>query len=526
MQPLTKQQITYPTSKEIGASSAKPAQSLVPVTIKLSNSGVVLSLSGKQYNVKSASPLPATQLAKAQGFLLNIVQVQNTISQSTLIALGQSYSQTLPQALLAVINRHPEQTKKLQQLAKRHEGYPLPNAKIEAYRVKFDNTPAITLEQPSALKNGEYAACIKSQGEQLLLCLSQIQFKAQISLTDIETGVVTLQATDVSTSPNRSRPSMNVSAEYQKLFQQLEAIPTAHIADDISRPTQQNSSSLATNNHFLASALQKAGSLPKSSPRVEPVKDNLAVVLQRLLPKLAPEPLSDLSQPQLLQQLIMTMLQLDASSASLDASKTATHLGTINLLQQLILGSRATTSISLQLAAKLNALQQQLALPDALMKLIEKTACLPSFNKLLSNLNLYQNACSKQEQSTEYFFALPYCINHYQEQLEGHIQRQHSMDDPSSSTWNLRLKFNLANGAVLITAKTQNDQDMNNQPKYVALKISSNDENLIKRVDLLQAALIEKIESIGFSKVSLSTALESIPASVLPGDHYLVKVQV
>ncbi|GIU38667.1 hypothetical protein L2719_19475 [Shewanella schlegeliana] len=539
MDPLTSQHIINTPLKETGFSSGKSAHAFVPVSVTVTSSGVKLSLSGKQYGVKSATPLPLTHLLKAQRFLLNIVQVNSIISQSSLIALGPSHNQALPQALLSVIGRHPNQEKKLQQLAKRREGYPLPNAKIEANQILFDKTPAIKLEQSNTLVKGTYAACIKTQGDELQLCLSPIQFNAQISLTDLDTGAVALQATETPQSEGKqSSPLIDINTEYQTFLKRLGAISTAHILKDNELPKESQHTNAPVesteivpdmNKRFLAGALRKAGGLPTTSSAREAVEQNLATALQRILPNLIPEPLADLTHPQRLKQAIETMLQLSASSSIEIPSAASSHTEIIHLLFLLLLGRKNSQTVSPELANKLKNLQQQLGLPDPLMKLLEASASQSSIGKLISNLNLYQQACSKNEQTTEYYFALPYSINHYQEQLEGQIQKQPSNDGQKSICWNLKLKFNLASGAVLVTAKMlqhAKSQHMYPQTDTLSLRFSSNNESLLNKIKLLQHSLSQKIEAIGFSTVSINTELKSVPASLLPGEHYLVKVEV
>ncbi|GIU20268.1 hypothetical protein [Shewanella sp. MBTL60-007] len=539
MEPLTSQNIIKPPLKETSLSSGKSANALVPISVIATKDGVKLSLSGKQYGIKSAVPLPLTQLVKAQGFLLNIVQINSTIAQSTLIALGSSYNQALPQALLSVISRHPNQEKKLQQLARRKEGYPLPNATIDANKIQFDNTPAIRLEQSNSLAKGEYAACIKAQGDKLQLCLSPIQFKAQISLTDLDTGAVALQAAEAASPEDEQRqPKIEVNAEYQTFLNRLGAVSTAHISKNGELPngSQATPSPIESperrtevNRHYLAGALRKAGGLPTSFAKKAPAEESLATALQRLLPNLMPEPLAELTQPQRLKQAIEAMLQLSISSSIGISNAAHTHIDIIQLLFLQLLGRNSTKTVTPELASRLKSLQQQLGLPEQIMKLLEGSASLSSLCKLINNLNLYQQACSKNEQTTDYFFALPYSINHYQEQVEGHIQKQSSSSEYKSSYWNLRLKFNLASGAVLVTAKMQQHAKSRSsypQTDSLTLKLSSNNESLLNKIKLLQPALTQKIEAIGFSAVSINTELESIPASLLPGEHYLVKVEV
>lgn len=545
MHPLTNQTSLSSTSKETGTQVGKNSIALVPVSMSTTRSGVSLSFLGKQYRVNNSESLPTAQLLGAQRLLLNVVQINGAISQSTLIALGQPYLMPLPQALLSIVNRSPSYAKKLQQLAKGKAGYQLQNAEIAGSRLQFHKGPGINHDQFCSLKPGEYSAAIKSNKDSLLLCLSPVQLKAQISLAEMEVNIKADLDENalgsekmIAGKPLLKRSKIDVNAEYQSLFKRLGSLPTDSISNEgeppngpdfAASPIDNTELVHGVNKHFLSGALRKAGGLPPDNPIIKPVGENLATTLQRILPNLLPEPLVALTQPRHLKQTVEAMLQRSIASSTEQPNAANTHIGTIQLLLMLLLGRTRSQSLTPELAHKMQALQQQLGLPDPIMKLLEASASQTSFGKLLSNLNLYQQACSKNELTTDYYFALPYSLNHYQEQLEGHIQKEQTSNKQAGGRWQLRLKFNLANAVLLVTANMQasnNPQSASPIAGPLIIKLSSNNEPLLNRIELLRPALAQKIAAIGFSEVSLNTSLESIPASLLPGEHYLVKIQV
>ncbi|ABZ76042.1 hypothetical protein Shal_1476 [Shewanella halifaxensis HAW-EB4] len=516
----------------------------------MSKSGLSVNLLGQQYSLKTVPPIPLQQLKQAQNFLLNIVQINGTIAQSTLFALGGPISLPLPQALLAAISRSKAQEKKLQQLAKRKDGYPLPTAKVKGSQLRFDKGPSFVLERLCTSKQGEYTATIRSVENQLLLELSPIHVKAKVNL--ISTQDVSKELADLATDQPAERiqhlanQKTDVNFQYRNLFKSLEAIDenvdvSLDVAADAKYPSpdkerlgQSHSEAgiaptPATSAHLLADALEKAGGLPGNSPAMSNVKENakesLASALLRVLPRLSPETLIELSQPQRLKQVIMATINQSLSPNDWLSTPLNTHVNTLNLLFQLLLGRASASQITPELAKKLSILQAHLALPEPLLKLLESCACQESLSKLLSNLNLYQHASSRNEQMINYYFAIPYSISHYQEQLEGHIQKEKQSNNPKNDVWRLQLKFNLASGPLLIGAQTlKHDNPHSSAP--LKLKFSCSNEAIINKIELLTPSLSQKLEGIGFSQISISTKQENIPATILPGEHYLVKVDV
>ncbi|MGS0683076.1 hypothetical protein ACVBIL_18200 [Shewanella sp. 125m-7] len=510
----------------------------MPVALHITKSELSVYLSGQQYRLKTQQPLPIQQLTHAHSFLLNIVQINGATNQSTLLAIGKALSLALPQALLTVLSPNKDQEKKLQQLAKRKDGYPLPTGQVNGNNLVFNQGPCIKLDMLHSVQQGEYCCVIKSKANQLCLELSPIQFRAEINL------ISPLQAKPIDAKDGALQPLTNqgshqeshqeskktdVNFLYRNLFNILENIDTAPPLSDkglLSNKDHKTDTSISSviPANRLAGALEKAGGLPKSAPSLTNTTQSLASVLLTLLPKLAPETLIELSQPQRLKQLIMTTISHTLSPNEWLNTPVKSHTDTISLLFQLLLGRASSSQLSPALAHKISMLQEHLALPEPILTLLQSTAAHRSISALLSNLSLYQQASSQNEHAINYFFALPYSINHYQEQLEGHIH-QEKRPNAKDHVWRLRLKFNLATGPLLISAQTlEHNNQYSNSP--LKLTFTSSNETLINKVNLLAASLTQKLEGIGFSQVSLSAKKEDVPATILPGEHYLVKVDV
>ncbi|WP_145992375.1 hypothetical protein [Shewanella sp. GutCb] len=520
--------------------------SLIPVTATMSKNGTLLQFSGQTHTVILETPHAAQLLTKAHSFLLNIVQ-QNTLAtnatQMQLLTIGQSLYFPMPKAMLALANRNNISERKLLNLGRKSEGYLLPNAKNQGTELQFNNGPNLTLLMLASLPDGEYSVAIKTKEQQLLLKLSPIQAKLPISFDgQLKHNNLQQNAHDLAQSTVQTgKAKTNVNYEYQQLFKQLENTPlprslasspleskssTSSLAVSHSKnqPNIQSQSTNQNHNLYLASALAKAGGLPRASVKHCSPLTSLASSLFKLIPKLTPESIPLLSEPKRLQQALLSLTKLNVDPDTWNTAPT-THISSLSLLCQLMLGHAAINQgLSPALQDRLALLQAQLGLSPQLLSLLEATSTHTSLASLLNNLNLYQQQSGTLDGVNHWYFALPYSINHYQEQFEGHFEQ---VEDQSkrSDKWTLRLKFNLSGGPLLITATAHAAEATDHQLR-LSVDFASDSETLLNKVKLLSPSLSSKVEQLGISISSVNTHKQSVPATLLPGEHYLVKVKV
>ncbi|CAM3994771.1 hypothetical protein [Shewanella aquimarina] len=244
---------------------------------------------------------------------------------------------------------------------------------------------------------------------------------------------------------------------------------------------------------------------------------NLLQLVQQLLPLAFPRPLSELASPSSLrQELIDSLAGIAAPPAPVASLGSITsHAGTIGVLFQLLLGRQVKTQTSGKASSQVQGLQQ-LASGSQLLGLLEKSGGLESLGKLISNLSLYQQASSDSPQSTNWYFTLPYMIEHRHEELEGHFS-QDEQEKNSSPHWRLQLKFNLSQAGLLINADVKDGR--------LNLGFTSEDQNLLDRIEQRLMGLEQKIQAIGITPNKIRTQVSQVPASLLPGEHYLVKIK-
>ncbi|MDN5498416.1 MAG: hypothetical protein L0G80_00665 [Shewanella sp.] len=273
-------------------------------------------------------------------------------------------------------------------------------------------------------------------------------------------------------------------------------------------------------NQVLQKAFTKAGALPIEQ-MVSRASTNLAAELLKHLPHLAPHPLGQLSDPNELKDSILGLATLNLATPQLAQASMLFNAGAISSLFQLLLGFRANNAnskMSAKLADYLEQLQTRIGLSNHQLGQFSKAGGLESMVQLASSLQLYQQASSENNGNLVWFFALPYGINQRHEQLEGKFEREADSDEQQHHKgWNLQLKFNLAQGPLLISARFHQ--------QVLDIQFKGDSQSLLRRVDNFLAPLGQKLSQLGFTPGELSTQLAPVPATLLPGDHFLVKTR-
>ena len=274
----------------------------------------------------------------------------------------------------------------------------------------------------------------------------------------------------------------------------------------------------------LQKALSKAGAMPVMTKTANQSPQNLALELLKLLPQLAPQPMTTLTEPNQLLGELHSITGLNLAQTTPPASQSQLFSGgAISTLFQLLLGVKAQNSgkqISEKLQNHLQLLQRLTAgkssASSGLLGLLEKSGTLDSMSQLANSFQLYQQA-SSSDQNINWYFALPYSLNQRNEQFEGHFQKEPEKDAEDKAGWRLQLKFNLSQGAILIIAHKKAD--------VLNLQFMGNNQQLLDKISNFDSALSQKMSQIGFTPGEFSTQIANIPATLLPGDHFLVKTR-
>ncbi len=271
--------------------------------------------------------------------------------------------------------------------------------------------------------------------------------------------------------------------------------------------------------NFLQRAFNKAGAMPRAEAMALEIKYNQATELLKQLPALSPVPLSELTEPSLLRAelLGLTGLQLTHQQAP---SQTLTQAGAITTLFQLLLGIRAgnqNLSVPQRLRQYLEGLQSQSGLQNYQLASLEKQGTLDALQQMSQAVALYQQA-NTDNGGQCWYFMLPYYLNQRNEQLEGKFEHQESdQDTDKDRAWQLQLKFNLGMGSLLIKAQVKDTK--------VDLQFIGSTQTLINRVSNFLQPLSQKLLQLGLTPNELNAHVAPVPASLLPGDHYLVQLK-
>lgn len=288
----------------------------------------------------------------------------------------------------------------------------------------------------------------------------------------------------------------------------------------LTEKTNKASESTISVNEVLQKAFTKAGALPLEQMLARGGA-NLAAELLKHLPHLSPPTLGQLSDPGELKETMFGLSALNLAAPQLNPATVLMNANAITSLFQLLLGFRANNannSISQKLADYLELLQAKTGLSTNLLGQLSKAGGLESMGQLASSLHLYQQASGENNGNLVWFFALPYGINQRHEQLEGKFERDTNDDEQQKyKGWHLQLKFNLAQGPLLISARFHQ--------QVLDIQFKGNSQQLLNRVDNFLAPLGQKLSQLGFTPGELSTQIAQVPATLLPGDHFLVKTR-
>lgn len=419
-------------------------------------------------------------------------------------------------------------------------------AQIYRHFFKQLNELAPTTEQPQALKFTILPAPSAADGdEQGLNVMRDPTFAAKLAakLDALPLTAVNLKLSHTP-SGNAAYPlaTMSPSAASNAIANNLEAelgIPlqgptgehkaglaglnSANLALAQPHSAEQGSNKGAalytTVTEVLQKAFNKTGALP-NSPQGPSHHVNLAAELLKQLPHLSPQPLSQLTDPQSLKEDILGLATLNLASSPLQSSSLLMNASAITSLFQLLLGVKAASThqaISQRLANYLEQLQRKVGLSAHQLSQMSKAGGLESMGQLASNLQLYQQASADNGNLT-WFFALPYSMDQRHEQLEGKFQPEDGSDDPQKLPgWHLQLKFNLTQGPLLISARCHQ--------QTLDIDFKGNSQQLLSRVETFLTPLGQKLGQLGFTPGTLSTLIAPVPATLLPGDHFLVKTK-
>tara|TARA_R110002124_G_scaffold70721_1_gene189504 strand:+ start:272 stop:2404 length:2133 start_codon:yes stop_codon:yes gene_type:complete len=440
-------------------------------------------------------------------------------------------TQTLESANIIITKNEPAQI--LSQFLKKLESTPLP---IIDNAVKGSDAQQKTPNEltPSSAKVGQDSTAVKT-----LTPVTQQQNSSGLSAESnlAKTGSNMAQQANLAKSAVNNTVEQTALPTKSVAEQNTPKVNTASAIDNSAKNNPPNNpASNKMNNdsdpapiEVLNKALSKAGAMPIKQQLNQQIPHNLASELFKHLPQISPHPLSALSDPALLSSELYSLAALNLAHTQLGHSTSAQPSplfsgSAITTLFQLLLGVKTKSTgsgISDKLQAHLAQLQQRtlskLSANSGLLAALDKLGGADSLAQLANSIALYQHASTDPNQAMTWYFALPYSINQRDEQFEGKFEQENDSDKDKKAGWKLQLKFNLAQGSLLICA--------HKQAEVLDIQFKGNNQMLLTKVERFNQALSDKITQIGFTPGKLTTQLAQIPATLLPGDHYLVKTR-
>ncbi|MGI2853505.1 hypothetical protein ACRTDR_04715 [Shewanella algae] len=498
-----------------------------------------------------------------------------------LLLLANEVQIKLPDALMQLAAKNGISQTTLQQLATRPQGYPLPMLTVSQGEMRFANGTSIAFPPQLQLPAGEYVAKVVGNNQELLLQLTPINARLEVRLTPLSNP----PTIDSGKTNEQLITKPEVAQTYARLIKLLEQQPQSQVqqlqtkgeqaslkestlaaksvlpqatdnkvavsvlpqsknalmpgTDKASVPPPQSVSppltgkptDVSTANkvagetskipelNFLQRAFNKAGAMPRAEAMALEVKHNLATELLKQLPSLSPVPLSELTEPSQLRSELLGLSGLQLTSQQTQ-SPAPTQASAITTLFQLLLGVRASNqnlSVPQRLKQYLEGLQSRSGLQNHQLASLEKSGSLDALQQMSQAVALYQQA-NTDNNGQCWYFMLPYYLNQRNEQLEGKFEHNNQDKDADKDrAWQLQLKFNLGMGSLLIKAKVKDDK--------VDLQFIGSTQALISRVSNFLPPLSQKLLQLGLTPNELKAHVAPVPATLLPGDHYLVQLK-
>jgi hypothetical protein len=494
------------------------------------------ALNSGQYLAKVVVQHQQLQLA------LTPVIAEITVNLTKLTTTPQA-DQSVQAANIIITKNEPAQI--LSQFLKKLESTPLPTLDNAVKGSDTQQKTPIELT-PFSAKIGQDSATVKTGGP-----VTQQPNPSGLSSESNLTKTTSNMAQQANLAKNATNTVEQTSLSTKSLAEQnTPKANTASAIDNSAKSNAPNNNALnnsalnnnASNNNalnklnsdpapieVLNKALSKAGAMPIKQQLSQQVPHNLASELFKHLPQISPHPLSALSDPALLSSELYSLAALNLAHTQLGHSTNSQPSplfsgSAITTLFQLLLGVKTKSTgsgISDKLQAHLAQLQQRtlskLSANSGLLAALDKLGGADSLAQLANSIALYQHASTDPNQAMTWYFALPYSINQRDEQFEGKFEQENDSDKDIKAGWKLQLKFNLAQGSLLICAHKQAD--------VLDIQFKGNNQMLLTRVERFNQTLSDKITQIGFTPGKLTTQLAQIPATLLPGDHYLVKTR-
>jgi hypothetical protein len=489
------------------------------------------ALNSGQYLAKVVVQHQQLQLA------LTPVIAEITVNLTKLTTTPQA-DQSVQAANIIITKNEPAQI--LSQFLKKLESTPLPTLDNAVKGSDTQQKTPIELT-PFSAKIGQDSATVKTGGP-----VTQQPNPSGLSSESNLTKTTSNMAQQANLAKNATNTVEQTSLSTKSLAEQnTPKANTASAIDNSAKSNPPNNNALnnnASNNNalnklngdpapieVLNKALSKAGAMPIKQQLSQQVPHNLASELFKHLPQISPHPLSALSDPALLSSELYSLAALNLAHTQLGHSTNSQPSplfsgSAITTLFQLLLGVKTKSTgsgISDKLQAHLAQLQQRtlskLSANSGLLAALDKLGGADSLAQLANSIALYQHASTDPNQAMTWYFALPYSINQRDEQFEGKFEQENDSDKDKKAGWKLQLKFNLAQGSLLICAHKQAD--------VLDIQFKGNNQMLLTKVERFNQTLSDKITQIGFTPGKLTTQLAQIPATLLPGDHYLVKTR-
>lgn len=505
----------------------------IPVTISGTAAGITLQTANASFTITQSLNGVQLQALLKHPLLLRLPQqalVSATDLNAVLFRVGQSSTFPLPPALAALIPKTGDDRHKLLAQARGSQGYLLGLAKVEAGKLKFDSGQVFPAPKGAAsgivrarlgLRGGELSLLLDAIDEELPVTLSRITQKGN-SLGAISSQISEVQAR-FRTTPQALLVSMEkkllaTSAAGQTARETSRQQPGAEAITSTIGRSREAGTYTATNR--LSSALEKTGALlPQTDANPTTPEHSNFEPARRLLALLKPLPVNALMGADAMRSAIESA----ASSSLLPKPLSIAELfqsQPLALVFQLLLGGMALKQeqpLTPLLQAWISLLAKKAGLSSQDLTQLASDELLDDVSKLATSRRELVTASNER---AGWYFALPYLLGDRQQTLEGHFQRHNrrNADDSSACLWQLKLKFSLTEGELMVKA--------NRRQSDLSVTFISPAPQLTRRISNFVPILSEHLQALGFAIGQVHCQQGKVPPSLLPDEQFSFDLRV
>ncbi|MCL1077670.1 hypothetical protein D5R81_06260 [Parashewanella spongiae] len=492
------------TLAEKNISSFHESSPLIKPEIDKATGNILLQFDNKSYfsNIKNTQSLSMPLLVK---IIKQNPPFRNTNQLSAdLYSPSKTESITLPISLFKLLNDSKTNSSELQALLNVQKSYPLGVGQIINKQLYLSGNKIPLVD--SLLSNGKYIAHIKYLNQKPLLSLTKLTYLQRIELFPLPLKTTSALASNI----QKNYFAIEMATSYRNIIASLNQNESGVETDKIKSKQLVRLESLIVNTGAVKAPVATSN-LYSDKP------------FNKIVDLMMPPTLNKLLEIKSLKNSLFTAALFNPASPVNFQKSTNSSINFVTitaLFHILISTSKLSKNLNPETLKYIDELQKKVA--DSQNLLIKRLMeCIdPHCNTLVKQIQVYQQASYVSDKELCWLFALPYTVDERVSCLEGKLEHcQSQQSEPSSEQWSLKLKFDLADGPLLIIATYELD-------KNVKLELRTNQRVVLNKTKQYQHHLVNRLKAVGIDCHNILVTQGEVPYSFLNNNNQLIKTMV